>query len=719
MSDKNWFDKSIRLWSLLLPFLLWLGLHHWGTIEPFSDNIWCSTNTTYHFRSLAHSVFPLWNPFEVWGWPDTTDNRFFGEFNPLYLIITLLITVGVSSHIAFHVFAVVLYWLGGLGFYLLVKSLWRSEFAALAAYTMFVLSFQGELLFSQISVALILFSTIWFFYFLAGFLQSRSPQEQKKYYYGFIFVLMIVVDTYLPFFFLIVLGSVIVSGFLVRPQACIEIVRKGIVFITMYPRIFMPGFMALVLACTSGVLWLLESKRGDVILLTQRNAFGAFKGVTNISLEMINNSSLMTQMSIGEIFSDLDFMSSSFSYVPIFLIILLTLGLFTRMNSLRWVIFLSAFLLLLVSLGNVTPFHTFLYHHVNFFRMFRNLYFLSPIISGFLIIIAAVQLKDFLESRPQNLQNRWGYLAYVVSVHVFWAIVLLGQEGVIGSLYATLAVSLVVFILYMLGVFDHRRPLFLMALFFVIALQPYQMISKFYEGYQSDKSSDRDTKFFEFAYMRPLRGQDPGVEKGYLESPKQARDRSGFFQKGYYGCPYSYLLYSHVPAQDLEQYVRHKFVIYDQTALMSDDQLDWPLLAASLRNLIGPAWVHDPSAVSSASFNDAVAVSEASAQLTVEDFNPNQVVLVTNFVTRKFLVFNDSYTPNWHVFVNGHKIPVYRANVAFKGIWVDPGHQRIRFQFGSPLQYAFHWGMQFLFLFFGIYVAVLFLKDKTCIGNKP
>lgn len=677
-----------KFWFLALPFLAWLGLHHGGNIAPIVDNAWYSHWITYHFDYIARGVFPLWDPFQAWGWPDTTDTRFFGDLNPLYLIICLLTALHVPPFVAFNIFLVLFYLCGGMGFYLFVRCLCRRELPALLAYAMFMFSTLGIILFSQLTVLSTLIADIWFFYFLAAFLSSRVPQ--KRYFAGLVFSMMVIVSTYVPFLFLVSLAAVIAAVLLVRPVLFIDIFKKTAAFIRAFPVMFWTGAVAVVLACLPGLFWYLSIQNGDTIYRNERNGFGA--GGVNVSLDMIDHSSLASQASIGGFFSDLDLTMNIFCYVPIFLIIILSLGLFARMDIRYRIIFVTAFLVFLFALGGVTPLHAFLYEHFFFFRMFRNLYFLGPFIFLCMTAVGVGVLQVFLEAGPETGRKRGWYIFYVVLVHMGWIIFLATQERVIWSLYATAIGSMALFLFYFLA---RKELLFLAGLMFVVMLQPGQMGTKFWQD--PGKVNTQALESGAFAYRRPLRGEDLDAERGFGLSFKKKQDKSGFCREGYYGSRYSFILHSNIPAEELQEYVSYKFIIYDQAAYMDDGHPDWNALKGSLDAIHG---------------GRAMAVSGPSEMLKVIDFDPDHIKIRTNFPQRKFLVFNDSYYPGWAVSVNGKIQPLYRANVAFKGVWVDPGRQDVEFRFGSAGQYIFHWGLIGLFAGWLGYVVFLFIKRK-------
>ncbi|MBF0595107.1 MAG: hypothetical protein HQL22_09075 [Candidatus Omnitrophica bacterium] len=710
---------AVRCWALVIPFVLWLWLHHWGAIGPQVDNTWYSHWIAYHFGYLAKGIFPLWDPFRAWGWPDIYDVRFFGDLNPFYLIVPFLMLLHVPPFVAFNAFLVVLYLLGGIGFYLCVKTVWSRELPALVAYAMFMLSTIGELLFSQLTVMLMLFSSVWIFYFLAGYIKSATAGEQKKYFAGLVFTLMLVVSTYVPFFFVVSLSAFILAACLFSPAVFISVAQKTVVFIRTFPVLFWMGGGAVALACLPGLFFYLSVGRGDIALIMERNAFGSSASLA-VPLGMISHSSLAAQVSPGELFSDQDFVFNTFCYVPVFLAVVLSLGCFTRMDARHRVIFATGFFIFLFALAGVTPVHAFLYEHVGFVRLFRNLYFLGPLIMLVFAALAGGQLQSFLEARPAAPDRRVWYFLFILLVHAGWLVFLFCQERVLWTTFATVIGSAGVFALFCFGAFDRHRGLLCAGLLFLAMLQPSQVIMTYWSVWGRGTVDVRQPQELPFSYRRPFRGQAPELEKGLGLVPKTSADESGFRPQGFYGTHFVQALYSHVPAGDLQEYVAHKFVLYEQVALMPAVNPDWEALRQALGRVQGPAWVNEQKALelstasAAASSDRPVIIEGPSEAFKVVSFDPDHVRLVVNYPVRKFLVYNDSYYPGWRVFINGRERPLYRANAAFKGVWVEAGRQEVEFRFGSLPQYVFHWAMVMFFAGWGGYAGYLLVQRKKC-----
>ncbi len=709
-----------RSWALVIPFFLWLLLHHGGAIGLNIDNYHYYYSINYYFHFLSHGILPMWDPYRSWGWPDAVDSQGYGFFNPLYLLIPLLKVFGITGITAFNIFCVSYYWIGLIGFYLLAACVTGSEAAGLLAYAIFMFSCIGELLFSQLLIPLTLFPGIWFFYFFLSFFKAQNLPSQKKHFCGAIFMLMIIAITYLPFFFLVFLGALFPALLLFSPKTFGGACVRCSAFLKKTNPVFVSIIISfLILACIPGLIWCHNSKAGNLVILNSRNNFSTSEGLANIPLSLIDQSGLSAQMTFTEIFSDLDLDQHYFSYVTIFLYIMLSLGFFTRMSSGLRVIFFTGFFVFIFSLTNVTPVHAFLYHHLFIFRLFRNIYFLGPFLIALLTTVGVAQYKVFLDSRPSGFGPRFRSTLFILAVHALWFIFLRSQDHVIWTSYATLAASALVLCLHTFGLFDHRRNWLLFSFLFVIALQPMQTITDYYALAGLGDLKPDHVHSSAFSYLRPLRGEDPETEQGFGLSSKKIRDESGFFHQGYYGSPFSYALYSHIPPQELEEYVHYKFMLYDHIEYMDDTRADWAQLGNSLSRMVNCAWVADRSALGSSQPEaadipqHALALSGPSFELEVKNFTPNSITIKTDFPAKKFLVFNDSYYPGWRAFINGRQTPLYRTNAAFKGIWVDRGRQNIEFIYGSPFHYLFNWAMTFLFLIYGFYICILFIKGNA------
>jgi hypothetical protein len=191
--QKPAFKKALML---LAPIVLWAALvkNFFVQTDTYVYSYWIK----YFFDGLFHGEFPLWDPFRSWGSQDIFDMRFIGEYNPFLYIAFFLDLIGLSFSSAFSVYLVIYFFVGCLGFYLLAKQFLNDERLAYLAYVLFVFSCIGVTMFTQLVIVLVMFPVLWFFYFLISFIKTA----EIKYLPGITFTSMLIVTTYIPYFFL-------------------------------------------------------------------------------------------------------------------------------------------------------------------------------------------------------------------------------------------------------------------------------------------------------------------------------------------------------------------------------------------------------------------------------------------------------------------------------------------------------------------------------------
>jgi hypothetical protein len=189
------------------------------------------------------------------------------------------------------------------------------------------------------------------------------------------------------------------------------------------------------------------------------------------------------------------------------------------------------------------------------------------------------------------------------------------------------------------------------------------------------------------------------------------QDEPGFLDDSYVGTKWSYEFHQRMDRNRVRDYVKYKFLAYDKVDQMSDDGYSLERMEGALADKANVAFVSEPLEISRIS--DPVVpqhpqiFDQGSDQLNVEDFGLNYIKLRTNFPKEKFFVYNDSYHPGWRVYVDGKRNKLYRANMAFKGIWLEPGPHHVVFRYGHPEIYL---GLVLYFMAFFIFTAVRLCK---------
>lgn len=99
--------------------------------------------------------------------------------------------------------------------------------------------------------------------------------------------------------------------------------------------------------------------------------------------------------------------------------------------------------------------------------------------------------------------------------------------------------------------------------------------------------------------------------------------------------------------------------------------------------------VYDPAfdprrqAVVEGASGDVTAAGAASFQgaTRIVSYEPERVVIDVNVRQSAFLVFSDSYTPDWQATIDGQPTRVYRANAVYRGVALPAGARRVEFTY--------------------------------------
>ena len=110
-------------------------------------------------------------------------------------------------------------------------------------------------------------------------------------------------------------------------------------------------------------------------------------------------------------------------------------------------------------------------------------------------------------------------------------------------------------------------------------------------------------------------------------------------------------------------------------------------------------------------------ITKTSPEVRVTGFDVNFIKLRTYFHSEKFLVYNDTFHSGWQAFIDGQKVDLWRANIAFKGLWVPQGEHVVYLRFGPVWSYVLNYSLLGIFLF--IFLWLLLSSIKLWISNRP
>ncbi|MCC6758263.1 MAG: hypothetical protein IT395_01380, partial [Candidatus Omnitrophica bacterium] len=311
-------------------FLFWPILSGKAVIS--SETLQIYSVVKFYIDNLKLGVFPLWDPFVMWGESTHIFLNYVGVYNPFWLLIIAFNSCGMSFYYSF-LFAITLYfWVGQLGFYLLAKTVLGDNRAAYFAFILFLFSSVSMSMFAQYHPQLLYIPSIWFFYFLFSFFKSPSRSGCV----GFSLASAVILISYLPFYFLTVF--LIVCPLMAL--CCILTIKTAIPPIIRFARTriitvilsagvialsFLPGYYAY------------QSTVNKEVVAPFRNGNVEHKaGVDFTDYGKVSRNGFASRMDLEDLYSNLDMIQygdDCFFYVSFFFYIVLILGVGLRINK--------------------------------------------------------------------------------------------------------------------------------------------------------------------------------------------------------------------------------------------------------------------------------------------------------------------------------------------------------------------------------------------------
>jgi len=369
------------------------------------------------------------------------------------------------------------------------------------------------------------------------------------------------------------------------------------------------------------------------------------------------------------------------------------------------------------------------YDHVPFFKNFRNMFYFMIFLIPLLILFAAERARSIKESFAQEpASGRWilgGSLALTLGFGAF----LFFQGNILWTTWATLSGCLLCALALLINPGLRWKSAVLMGIFFgLLLLEPVQVFSAYSEHAHP------------YACRLPAQHVRPAMAFTRAEGPVEtgclAEKFLGSVQDywhamlltdtdGAVGKPATvgrgaFLLSAYVPGEELKSYVHHKFMLYRQVAPLSANLEDLDRAFRSVKNQEDVAYVSnsDEEVLRTFPLNGQLSANSAMVPVNgpgenfrVSRFTVNGFTLLTDFSEDQFLVYTESYDPAWQVFINGRRSKLYKANAAFKGIWLPRGHNYVELQYapwGGTAVYVFV--MLFIFAFGAFMVRRLVIQ---------
>lgn len=687
-------------------FALWLFLYRGfldGTYFPSMETTPQYFYTLYFTDCLSKGIFPLWDPYHNWGVADNIDPLWVGLYNPFYLLILLFRLAGASAQTSYAFFMLFYVLTSVLGFYLLCRQIMKNTSSALLAAAALLFSSLSIIPFLTIWPQLIFTPIIWLLYFFVIFYKTKIADTRRMAAVAITFCSMIIVSTYIPLFALTFFSCLLLGSLLCAPRQILSFLGTILSFIRQNALLCVFLLGSLLLACVPIVRWYLSSKDPGFLMDIARG--GTADGQSGISLIGLNLNTIWGESSWMELFSDQDIGAQLYTQVSFTIFFLFSLALPFAVPALWRALFVATFLLLLFLSANVFPVHRWVYEHVFFVRFFRNYFYLATSLLASLIILALLPLKNALSSPPSQRLLRLVWIGLLV---VLWIAFLNRLTNVPPASYLTAAILLPVLSLVLFDIFPFNSRAARCLLLSVIIVQPAVVFFPdfFQNFYSRQPQKDFVGQNNVFSYTRPTKDADPYRRAAHV-TEKMARDDSGFSEQGYMGSAHAYELIKHIPYPLLQAYVQNKLILYDRATYLPPETTDWTGLARALAGENATALVSSPQGAGGHQPQNGRAeiLLQNSSRLKVAEFQVNRIVLQTDLPADKFLVYNDTYHSGWKAYIDGKSTPLYRANLAFKGIWIPRGKHTVKLVYGAWWDPALNWSLTGLFVLFMLLTA--------------
>lgn len=119
-------------------------------------------------------------------------------------------------------------------------------------------------------------------------------------------------------------------------------------------------------------------------------------------------------------------------------------------------------------------------------------------------------------------------------------------------------------------------------------------------------------------------------------------------------------------------FVTHQAIVQDDDAAFA--RMHAPAFRPDCEVLLADAPVEAQS-------NDALANCAPPGAVGITRYQPERVEITATTDQPGYLVLTDSWYPGWNAFVDGQPAPIYRADVLFRAVAIEPGTHNIVFEY--------------------------------------
>ncbi len=578
--------KGKRIWNglkFVWPLLLWAFLYRnilLARAPVFPETFYIYSIVRFVLDNLCSGVFPLWNPYLLWGVPIQIFLTYIGIFNPAWGAMLLLKLGGGDSYQAFMCAAFGYFLLGQFGVYFLARALLKDGRAAYVAFLLSLFSSAGMTVGIQYHMVLLFVPVVWLAFFLCRFYQKGSA----RYVLGAVFCSVLILTTYLPLYAAVVFSWAALALLLTCPSVLI-IFWRGCRSFALRNRLLTAGVTAAVIfSALPGLLAYRSVHRKEVVVPFRHQGSRVFdQGLAYPDYAAFTDGALAARMSLRDFYADLNelnYGNEGILYLGGWAFLVLLLSLPNRVT--RRGLFLAVFSVLIafLALEKATPVHKFLFQHIFVFRLIRNMHFFNPFLLTAFILLAAEQFRVLLHEGLDLPRRSW-QAAYAFVVHSLVLFFLFRQEVIHTTTLFVPVLSLVFWGRQIFGKRGEVSPLGWVLLVGGLLLQPMEVIGQYQLNADSAWPLIREharipARKPAFSFIRPLRPLFTGTpeEEHVLTAIYRIRleDSPGFFMRrqNAFPCVWSYFLATHIPEADFRPLTTYKFILYDRVRIVEE-----------------------------------------------------------------------------------------------------------------------------------------------------
>ncbi len=705
------FNIIRRPWKLLFPVLLWLVVFLdflTGKNVINLDTVLSYGVAKFFVNNILNGVFPLWDPFVYLGTPFYS-LVFLGLFSPLIYVMAFLVLLGVNYYESYLIYLLLNFFIGCLGYYFLAKEIIDDEDLAFFAYTALLFSGMSHIVFSQLNMLLLFVPSGWFFYFLLRFAKHFRHGD----FLGLTFSVMMICNHYLPFHFItlfLVFGIVFI---LLYFENFLRFLNKFMLFCRDNTAFVVLCILGITVALGPAALYKLAN-RPDQIVTPARQCINKTpeecyaSTMYNQSLlsykETSGTGSLGERTDFGDLFFHLDkisYSNDSFFYVSVFCYLLIIIGAIARFDRKVLLLFLVGAGVFIISLGQSTPVHPFLWEHVFYFKSFRNFFFFMGFLMPLVILFSFAQFKLLMdELKTLTGPRRKVIFGGIVILHILFLAFLWSPDQKLKTTFLTVLGSLLLFIGYFYEIKILKTELNKFLLFVLIVLQPVEVFYFFNQNArQYSCELPREHVKPQFSFNRPANNVDlPCFAKLFnrfvkdfwydmlLSDSTGAIDMPGQITRGVFH------LSMYLPHPNWQEYVRYKFLAYDRVKPLDKSQKELAVLLDTLKNKENLIFIDQPDTKVLNAFSPDhsvmgahfIAVTEPNMGFNIEHYDANSLRFKTNVTSDIMLVYTQSFHTGWKLWINGKSSRLYKIDYAFQGFWLPAGMNTVDLKY-EPL----------------------------------